>query len=170
MGKIICLFLVLGFAVGGCSFAQEKTSDIDADGFNNIYAKFLRSPISDTSESYNQIIDELNKILNRQDLASVTKAKTSILIILSYIFQNNFLSAFNEIVKAIPLMEKSVPQGQNSSVFSTTKSAIEKGTIKNYAVLSSMPEFNENAKQIAERLNLLIEGRENYRKSVEQCA
>ncbi len=67
-------------------------------------------------------------------------------------------------------MEKSVLQGQNSSVFSTTKSAIEKGTIKNYAVLSSMPEFNENAKQIAERLNFLIEGRENYRKSVEQCA
>lgn len=162
-------FLLLSLLSFGCAFGQGVIADKGEAVFQEVFAKFSKSPISSTPGQQNQAIDEFKKILLREDVSPIVKTKSYILLCLSYIFQGDLSCAYNEVIRSIPVMEKSV-QGQNNTVFSRVKSSIENGAVKDYSRLIQMPEFNENARQILERINLLIEGNENYRKSVEQCS
>lgn len=164
---MLVMFPFLAISSQGCVFAQSGSNGETV--FQNVYKNFLNAPISFPYTQNNQILDEIAKLSTTEDFSSVVRAKTHLMLCLSYIFRDDLVSAYKEILKALPLMEKSVPQGQDSVVFSKMKSSVEKGVIKDHARLVSMPEFSENARQIAERINLLIEGRENYRKSIEQC-
>ncbi|MCX7705275.1 MAG: hypothetical protein N2115_03320 [bacterium] len=155
--------------LSGCAFAQSGSIYTVENAFQEIYSKFSKSGISDTGIQDNQVIDELKKLSQREDVSSVVRAKSYILLCLSYIFQNNLSSAYNEILKAIPVMEKSTVQGQDTTVFSRMKASIEKNIVKDYQGLIKMPEFSGNARQIVGKINFLIEGRENFEKSVEQC-
>jgi hypothetical protein len=138
--------------------------------YQNIYDTFSKSFVSDGTTQYNQVIDDLTKLLNNQDIPSEIKAKAGVLLSLSYIFQDNISAAHREIVKALPLMEKSVPQTQDALVFSKVKSIIEKSQVKNCSEMVLLPEFNASSIDMAKKLTFLIEGRENYKKSVQQCA
>ncbi|MGB9642643.1 MAG: hypothetical protein ACPL3Q_05535 [Candidatus Ratteibacteria bacterium] len=130
----------------------------------------MSSFITDTANQYGQLTDELIKLINNDDTPFEIKVKAGLMLCLSYIFQNNLASACSVILKVVPSMEKAVPQGQDPTIFTRVKSVIEKGTIKDISVLMQTPEFNADARQIAERINLLIESRENYKKSIEMCA
>jgi len=161
---------VLVMLLAGCAFAQNGTTGQGATTYQNIYEKFLVSFVSDAGNQYGQLPDELTNLINSENTPPEIKAKSGLMLCLSYIFQNNLAAALNVILKAVPVMEKVVPQGQDATAFTRVKASIEKGMIKDFTRLMQTPELNENARQVAERINLLIEGRENYKKSIEICA
>ncbi|MCM8788727.1 MAG: hypothetical protein NC907_02940 [Candidatus Omnitrophica bacterium] len=171
MKVVLCiLFSLLAILSASYVFAQSGSIGNGEDTFQEIYKRFSNAPIAFPYKQDYQIVDGLKKLSVREDVSLFVKTKAHLMICLSCIFCDDLVSAYREILKALPLMGKSVPIGQDGLVFSKVKTSIENGVIKDHAGLVSLPELNENARQIAERINLLIEGKENYRKSVEQCS
>ena len=170
MKKRCAMFYVLVVFFSGCAFAQNGSTIQGTTIYQNIYEKFLGSFVSDAGNQYGQLPDELTKLINNENTPPEIRAKSGLMLCFSYIFQNDLASAFNVILKAVPSMEKAFPQGQDPAVFAGLKSSIEKGPIKDSTRLMQTSELNADARQIAERINLLIEGRENYKKSIETCA
>lgn len=153
----------------GCVSAQSVSEDAGESVFQGIFSKFSKTNLSSAPGQDTQIVDEFKKLSDSQDVSVKVRLKSHIILCLSYIFQDDLTSAYNEALKMFSLLEKS-PHLQERSTFLVVKTNIEKGEIKDFTKLAQMPDFNENARQILRRINLLIEGRENYRRNVAQCA